>query len=350
MATMSQMRLETQQAPDKVKIQHSNNTDRITHIAKRWHQHQPVFAATIARGSSDHAASFAKYVLETQCGLATVSLASSVHTLYQAPLQLEKSVVLAISQSGGSADIGAMLTYARERGALTIALVNEIESPLAEIAEFVIPLYAGKELSVAATKSYILTLTGLLQLMATVTNNASLLSLLLQLPDYLEQALQCDWSGGLEVFASAKTSLVIGRGYTFPIVQEAALKFKEVVRLQAEAFSSAEVLHGPFALLKPGYPMLVFLQQDATQRSIRQLIQCIHQIGGHVCVVTANNLIDSTLTQTARHLFTLPPSMHPLCDPIIAIQSFYCFVEQLARNLGYDPDQPPHLQKITNTF
>ena len=303
---------------------------------------------TVARGSSDHAATFAKYLFETQLGLAAASAAPSVVTLYKSRLKLKNSLVVALSQSGESPDICEVLAMARQQGAITVALVNQPQSKLATIAEYVIPLWAGEEKSVAATKSYIATLAALLQGVAILTNNQSLLDNLALLPSLLESSCQMDWTPALHVLRRHQDLLVIGRGYGFPIAQEAALKCKETAALHAEAFSSAEVQHGPLALVHSQFPVFLFCQNDATISDIATLIQKIHHLHGEVLLALPENLRSAALDGNAT-LLPLPPSRHGLMDPLVAIQAFYLMIAELAVLRGYNPDQPANLQKITRT-
>ncbi|ALA25765.1 sugar isomerase [Piscirickettsia salmonis] len=342
------MAKETRYTPLCIESQLKENNTLWQEIAATIKKRQPQFAMTIGRGSSDHACTFAKYLLETQYNLVTASAAPSTRTLYQANLQLKHALVVAISQSGQSADLCEMMAHAKKQGATTIAIVNQTASPLADLAEFVIPIHAGEEKSVAATKSYIGALAALLQLTSTLSPHIDLP--LSALPEYLRLALDSDWSQSLPIFKDAKTTLIVGRGYQFPIAQEAALKCKETAMLHAEAFSGAEVLHGPFALVQNNYPVLSFIHKDASQQQMVDLIQRIQHTGAQPITATAGNL--SHLDQLKTHskeVILLPHSLHPLLDPLITIQSFYVFIEQLARLRGFNPDEPLNLSKVTST-
>lgn len=343
---MSLMLKEAQQTPEKVAQQYATNADVLTALADHLAKQPVNFAMTIARGSSDHAATFAKYAFETQLNLVTSSAAPSVATIYHADLALTSSLVVGISQSGKSEDICTMMQIARDNGAITVALVNDIESPLANIAEYCIDLCAGPELAVAATKSYITSLTAICYLTAVIKKDRQLLAALERLPDYLTQALQCDWQSFIEYYQTVQDTIVIGRGYGFPIAQESALKFKETCAIHAESFSSAEFLHGPFALVKNQYPIFCYAQDGPSYSSVIELIEKSNAIGADTFLAAPNNLTQNNL---AKYYLPLPNSLHPLCDPIMAIQAFYPAIAQLAVNRGCNPDQPENLQKVTST-
>ncbi len=342
--TETLMAQEARQAPQVVEKQLKENAPLIQELCERLRKHPPVFAITIARGSSDHAANYAKYIFETQLGLATVSAAPSVITLYHSPLQLKQALVIGISQSGQSTDICETMRYAREQGAITVALVNVVDSPLASIAEFVLPLQAGSEVAVAATKSYIASLTGILHLVSHYAANQELLAIHQRLPEVLEQALQDDWQLFIDTYRDVHDTIITGRGFSLPIALEAALKFKETCGVHAEAFSSAEVLHGPFALMKPQYPVLLFGQDDPTLDATLALDKKIRQLGGTTLLA-----LPCDITAHHEEVLALPPSLHPLCDPIVAIQAFYPAIAALAVSKGRNPDKPEHLNKVTST-
>ena len=348
MTTQTLMYQEACSTPEKVAQQLKQNMAIWHEIAQRLKQAPPPFCATVARGSSDHAASFAQYLIETQLGWVTASQAPSVITTYHSQLNWKGALVIGISQSGKGPDLCQTFAAAKAAGALTVALVNVEASPLAEIAEYVVPLHAGPEHAVAATKSYITALSALVQFMSIASDDQALAQALAQLPDVLAQSLTMDWSIAVDELAHAVNALVIGRGYGFPIAQEAALKFKETAVLHAEAFSSAEVLHGPFALMQPDFPVLHFLQQDASLTDSLAVTARMTELGANTLLAVPEGLIaDSTCA--ARHCLPLPSSVHPILDPLMAIQAFYVMAEKLACVRGYNPDQPQNLKKVTET-
>lgn len=348
---MSHMRAEISEIPMITQQQLTAYVHLLPDVIKKIHLFSPKFIVTVGRGSSDHAASFAKYVFETQLGLVTASAAPSIQTIYHTPLLVEKALVVAFSQSGQSNDICEVLSAAKTAGGLTIAFVNKTDSPLAEIADIVIPLCAGDEISVAATKSYVATLMAILTFTAYWKNDQILLEKLSQLPEYFIKAQQVDWAGPIRDIATRQNVLVLGRGFTFPIAAESALKLKETCKLHAEAFSSAEVLHGPFALMAGNFPLIVFVPSDAAITGMSLLLDRLTEISACTYLIVAEDRVEGLIDYSGtRHFLTLPPSLHPLCDPLIAIQAFYLMAEACAQLRGINPDKPEHLSKVTKTL
>ena len=296
---------------------------------------------TVARGSSDHAASYCAYLIMARLGRIVASLPMSLVTLYKSPLITRDTLTIAISQSGQSPDIIAPIRYFRDGGATTVALVNDIASPLAKAAEWALPLHAGTELSVAATKSFIASLVAGARLVAEWQDDDALKDGLAALPAALRAAAGADWSAALDVLAPARSIMVVGRGISFPIALEAALKFKETSALQAEAFSGAEIKHGPMALIEDGYPLLMFATRGPAQASLVALAAEMRGRGARVLLAAPADVAERDLT--------LPVAATPDLDPIVAIQSFYVLAAQLAHARGMDPDRPRHLAKITRT-
>ncbi len=304
-------------------------------------ERRPRAVITIARGSSDHAATFARYLIETRLGILTSSLAPSISSVYQASLDLEGVLCLAVSQSGRSPDLIKSVETAKAAGAFVIAFVNASDSPLEAVADRTIPLMAGPELSVAATKSFILTLTAVLQLVAEWGADSGLADSLEALPGQLTEAWRQDWSVALETLRPARNLFVVGRGLGFGLACEAALKFKETCGLHAEAFSSAEVQHGPMALVNQGFPVLALAQQDETLPGLVELAGRFAERGADVLLAGA----------TAPGAIILPAaSADPAIGPVLLIQSFYRMAAQLSVARGFDPDKPPHLNKVTSTL
>ena len=302
---------------------------------------KPRAVITIARGSSDHATTFARYLIETHLGILTSSLAPSISSVYEAKLDLENVLCLAVSQSGKSPDLIKSVETAKAAGAFVIALVNAPGSPLEAVADRTIPLMAGPELSVAATKSFILTLTAVLQLVAAWSANADLAQAVSVLPGQLAEAWRQDWSAAVDALLPARNLFVVGRGLGFGLACEAALKFKETCGLHAEAFSSAEVQHGPMALVNEGFPVLALAQHDETLPGLVDLAGRFAERGADVLLAGAE----------APGAVNLPAvSAHPATEPVLLIQSFYRMAAQLSVARGFDPDNPPHLNKVTSTL
>lgn len=301
----------------------------------------PRVVATVARGSSDHAASFLKYATELTAGVPVASLGPSIASIYGAKLKLEGAACLTVSQSGKSPDIVAMAEAARAGGALTIAITNTAGSPLAEASDHAIDILAGEEKSVAATKSFVNSAIAGLLLLAHWTGDRALLAALHKLPEHLGAAIGCDWMGISDALTGESSLFILGRGPSIAIANEAALKFKETCAMHAEAYSAAEVMHGPLALVGPGFPVVALAARDASERSMADAADLLAGKGASVFVTSALAAKASRLPHVATG--------HPLTDPLPLIVSFYAFVEAFARRRGLNPDQPPNLRKVTET-
>lgn len=301
----------------------------------------PSSLLTVARGSSDHAAHYAAYLLMARLGRLVTSLPMSLVTLYQSRIDCRGLASFAFSQSGQSPDLVEPTRYFREGGAVTAAFVNDADSPLARAAQWQFPLHAGSETSVAATKSFIAQLVAGARLAAAWQDDAGMQAALQRLPQVLERAARTDWSGAVETLAGADRLFVIGRGLGLPVALEAALKFKETCGLQAEAFSGAEVQHGPMALIGEGYPLLVFAPRGPAQAGLLQLAEAMRARGARVLLAAPAGTPGASLPIVESDSVDL--------DAIATIQSFYPMVEALARARGFDPDRPPHLNKVTRT-
>jgi glucosamine--fructose-6-phosphate aminotransferase (isomerizing) len=305
---------------------------------------KPAFVATVARGSSDHAALYLKHLIELKLGLACASLGPSIASLYRAPLKLKGAVAIAISQSGKSPDILAMQRMAKDHGALSVAFVNDEGSPLAREANAVLPLCAGLERSVAATKSMIAALAAGASLAAYWSGDDALLAALQNLPSVLDSSSAAPPArDAVAALARASSLFVIGRGATHAIAAEAALKLKETSAIHAEAFSSAEVLHGPAGIIGPGFPVLAFAPADAARTGFFDALDRLAAFGA------APLLVDVEPHQRWPTLVA-PDGGHPLLTPIAGLHAFYRIAEATARRRGRDPDQPPHLKKVTETL
>ena len=333
---------EARQAPAAVARLLEENAEACRALGARLRAAPPAFAASCARGSSDNAATFAKYLFEIRLGLVTASLGPSVQSVYAAAPRLKGALFFAVSQSGRSPDLLHLARAARMDGALTLAFVNDEASPLAAICEIALPLHAWPERSVAATKSWICSLAAILQLAAHWSNDAGLLAALERLPDALDHAGALDWSAAAPRLAEAENIFVVGRGIGLALAQEAALKLKETCGIHAEALSAAELMHGPLTLAGPRFPVLVFNQPDEAFQSVADLAAALGARG--VPVIAAG-------PKTAGGGLALPsdPTLSPWITPMALAQSFYPLLDEVARLRGRDPDRPPHLSKVTET-
>ena len=337
----SMMLEEAVSAAQCVALQLSSDVERYAELGRKLRSTNFDTALTIARGSSDHAANYCAYLIMARMGRVVASLPMSLITLNKAPIVTRDTLAISISQSGQSPDVVEPMRYFRNGGATTVALVNDTTSPLAAAAEWAMPLHAGKETSVAATKSFITSLVAGARLVAQWQNDPELLAGLAALPDALRSAAEADWSAAIDVLAPARTIMVVGRGISFPIALESALKFKETSALQAEAFSGAEIKHGPMALIEEGYPLLIFATRGPTQASVLQLAAEMRTRGAKVLLAAPADVAERDLT--------LPTAATPDLDPIVAVQAFYVMAAHLSKARGMDPDRPRHLSKVTKT-
>jgi len=324
-----------------VRQQLSRDDQSIKEIGAQLRRLAPRTVITSARGSSDHAATYAKYLIETRTHVLTAAAAPSVNSLYGIGMDLRQCLFIAISQSGRSPDLLASVAQARSSGATILVICNSADAPLVAAADHVINLHAAPELSVAATKSYLATLAALARLVAAWSADASAAEDLARLPDLMDAAWQLDWTSAAPHLVNAEHLYVIGRGMGLTAAYEVALKCKETCGLHAEAFSSAELRHGPATLLGPDFPALLLAQDDATQPGVAALAAELAERGVDVLLAGAQ----------ARGAVQLPTLAGPAwLEPILLVQSAYRLIAELAVLRGLNPDQPPHLNKVTETY
>lgn len=332
---------EAAQSAEIVRLQRERIAAPIEQLVRRLRHSKPRAVLTLARGSSDHAATFARYLIETRAGVLTSSAPPSVGSIYESMPDLAQTIVLAISQSGRSPDLLAAADRAADRGALLVAMVNDEESPLAGRADIMVPLSAGPELSVAATKSFIASLSAILHLLADWTDAEEIKDAVAALPGKLAEAWSLDWSPAVAQLISAQSMYVVGRGHALGPAQEAALKLKETCGIQAEAFSAAEVRHGPMAVVRSGFPVLLMGQKDESLDSVSALASEFGKRGASVLSAGVPNAPGISLPIIEAD---------PLTAPILQIASFYRMANSLAFARGQDPDRPLHLTKVTETL
>lgn len=336
------MRNEINEIPEAVARLLKNSAPALAQAGEALRRRDPVVIVTIARGSSDHAAHFLKYATELQAGVPVASLGPSLASIYGARLKLERAASISVSQSGKSPDIVAMTAEARESGALTISLVNTIDSPLADIAAQAIDIAAGPEIAVAATKSFVNSIVAGLAILANWTEDKALREAVAALPDHLAKALAIDWYPQIAPALENESSLyMLGRGPALAIAAEAALKCKETCELHAEAYSSAEVLHGPVSLVASKFPVIAFAARDAAEDSIVDIASGLAGKGASAFLTSQR--------PSPAHALPFAGTGHPLTDALALIVPFYGFIEQLSRARGFNPDAPAALKKVTQT-
>lgn len=337
----SRMRAEIGEAPGAVERQEAVLAAPLADLVAQLKRRPPRVVVTCARGSSAHAATFGKHLIERYLGIPVAAAAPSVVTVYAEQLRLEGELFLAVSQSGRSDDLVEFARAAKQGGAVTAALVNATDSPLAAACDVVLPMEAGPELSVAATKTVVASMTALLRLAALWTGDAALARGVDRLPVRLARATELDWSEPLAALRETESLVAIGRGPTLSIAREASLKLKETSNIHAEAFSGAEFLHGPVSLVSHRYPILMFMPNDEASPGLERLAADLREKGAALHVAEPGPAGPGRL-----------PALEPDCaeaDAICLLQSFYGMAVRLAELRGVDVDRPRHLNKVTRT-
>jgi glucosamine--fructose-6-phosphate aminotransferase (isomerizing) len=334
------MATELREAPEAVRRQELSRA-ALRELIARCRDRPPQLVVTCARGSSGHAAAFGKHLIERHLGIPVAAGAPNIATVYRRRLDLRNQLVLTISQSGRSDDLIEFSAMAKAAGATTVAIVNDTGSPLADVCDVTLPMAAGPELSVAATKSFIAALAMLLRITAEWTNSRDLRAAIDRLPDRLTKAANLDWTGPLDAISKADSLITIGRGPTLAIAREAALKLKETCYLHAEAFSGAEFQHGPLSLVSPSYPVLIFMPTDTAALGMRKLATTLRTKGAAVFCTGPRASSAGGLPALVRD--------HPDVDAVCLIQAFYVLTMRLAALRGTDIERPRNLQKVTRT-
>jgi glucosamine--fructose-6-phosphate aminotransferase (isomerizing) len=308
-------------------------------IAQRIQQTKPRIVVFCGRGSSGHVGVYLRYLFEARLGLLASAAAPSVVTAYQRPPDMRDALFVVVSQSGRSPDLVTATEVARKSGALTLAIINDENSPAAAASELVLPIGAGAERSIAATKTVALSMIAGAHLVATLACDESLNDGLQHLPLRLAGALACDWSAWAESAAGAAAAFVVGRGYGLGCAREIALKVSEILRVPALGYSAAELRHGPRASITPTTPVLVLRQNDQAAAAVDDLVRDLDAAG-------------ESIFAAGGSAGTLPwiGDGHPACDPVTMLVPAYRAIELVARQRGFDPDNPPHLSKVTRTL
>ena len=301
-----------------------------------------------ARGSSDNAARYAQYLFGKFNHLPVALATPSLFTIYQQAPLLTGALVIGISQSGQSPDIVQVIREAHKQKQPTIAITNELKSPLAESADHVINLHAGEEHAIAATKTYTASLTALAllsaQLLGDKTRHIEMANLPAQMEDTFflikEQIIH------IERYRYMEHCAVIGRGLNYATSYEIALKIKELTRIVAEPYSSADFRHGPIAMVREGFPMLIIAPTGEVSSDINELIDELLHRKGELILVSD----DSTVLAKAHLPFPIPKNVPEWLSPLVCVIPGQLFALHLARAKGFNPDNPQGIQKITETF
>ena len=340
--TITHMQAEVEEIPAAAERFLEGSRAQVAAAAAAMRAADPGLVVTVARGSSDHAATYLKYAVEIVAGLPVASVGPSVASIYGRQLRLGGAACVGISQSGQSPDIVEMMKSARAGGALTIAVTNDDTAPMAAACDHTLPLRVGPEKSVAATKTFVVSVLAGLALVAEWREDAGLRAAVAALPEQFARALACDWAPLSDRLARAGSAFVLGRGPGFAIASEMALKFKETSGIHAESYSAAEVLHGPAALVQAQFPVLALGVEDAALPQVIATAERLAGQGADVFLTAAGAGAGVTRLGTVA-------GVHPLTAPLVVAVAFYRFIEALARRRGFNPDTPPHLRKVTET-
>lgn len=339
------MAREIREQPDVLARILTEGRQEIERVADEVRERAPRFVLFVARGTSDHAALYAKYLVETELGLPAGLVSPSTATVYDARPQLRDVLYVGVSQSGGSPDLVEPLERARCSGAVTVAVTNDAESPLAQAAEFHLDVMAGPERAVAATKTYTAELLTLLLFILAIAREHE--SNIERLPALARNALNCeDQVSQLATrYRFAEQVVLTSRGYNYPTAREAALKLMETSYLVAHAFSAADLLHGPMAMIDRGFPTIVILPPGRGGQALTPVLDRLRELDADTLVIGAQ---DNAVPATVR--LDLPDLGPEILSPILAIMPIQQLAFHLAVQRGNDPDQPRGLRKITETW
>lgn len=320
-------------------------------IAAAIREFAPAFICIAARGTSDNAARYAQYLFGAQARLPVALATPSLHTLYQTPPNFSRALVIGISQSGRGEDIRQVLADAREQGALTVGITNDAESPIAQTAAYHLPLLAGPELSVAATKTYTAQLTAIAMLVTALVDDDALRAALARLPGYVAQTLTEHIASPLagplwvERYRYMDAFATIGRGYNYATAFEINLKVKELCYITGDSYSEADFRHGPIAVIDRGFPVIVIAPAGKTLPALLDLLDQLHDRGAELLVISN----EEAAFAHAQHAMRLPADMPEWLTPIAAVVHGQVFAMRLALVKGHEVDRPRGLTKVTVT-
>jgi glucosamine--fructose-6-phosphate aminotransferase (isomerizing) len=344
---MSQVETEIREQPEALERLLRDGRVHADEIAARIRERAPRFVVIAARGSSDNAARYAQYLLGVQNRLVVALAAPSVMTRYASSPSLSDALVIGLSQSGRSPDVVAVVADGRRQGALTIAITNVPDSPLAQAAEYVLALHAGEERAVAATKTYTAQLMALAMLSTALEPEPDRRAELVEVPDRLRRALALNPQAPelASRFRANERAVVVARGYDLATAFEIALKIKETSYVMAEPYSSADLLHGPAALLDAALPMLVVAPGAQRFEDLDAVVALARQRGAPLIALSD----DEALLAQADAALRVPPGTPDWLSPLVTIGPGQLWALGLARARGLEPDAPRGLSKVTLT-
>ena len=339
---------EIHEQPDVLRRLIGQERDAVQDLAAEIKRRKVDHVFIAARGTSDNAARYAQYLLGAANALPVGLTTPSLFTIYGRPPRFGNALVMGISQSGQSPDIVAVLAEARQQGALTAAITNARDSALGQAADLTIDLHAGHERSVAATKTYTAELAAVAMLSAALSGDKGMMQELARIPGLVSQTLSTPnvIDRAAERYSYMRHCVVIGRGYNYSTAFEMALKIKELTYTVVQPYSSADFMHGPLALIEPGFPVFVIAPSGRMTADLKAFITTAQERGAELIVISD----DGQMLAEARIPLALPPGVPEWLSPIVAIVPGQLFAMHLAHSRGYDPDRPRALLKVTETL
>lgn len=347
MVAPSQLLAEIEEQPRVLRRLLTEGKAGVSEIAERIRAFDPHYVVIAARGTSDNAARYAQYLFGAHNGLCTALAVPSLYTLYKSPPNMRRALTIGISQSGQSPDVVSVITEAKRQGGFTIAVTNDPSSPLAQGADACIPLCAGEERSVAATKTYTAELMALAMLSAAISPKDGGWEALERLPEIMQAALNVEQplDAATALFKDHPRCVTVGRGFNYCSAFEIGLKLKETSYLTAEPYSIADLLHGPVAMIDDGFPVLVVAPSGIGAEDALEWISLFQERGAKVLAISDRE----DIRNRADVAFTLPRDIPEWLSPIVAVGPGQKFAHALAAAKGYDADKPRGLRKVTLT-
>jgi len=336
---------EIAEQPDVLERTIAAERDKVTRLGDFLRQKEIDLIILVARGSSDNAALFGRYLLETMTGIPVSLSAPSVYTLYGAKMRLDHALVIGVSQSGEGVDINFVLERAKECGAFTIGITNEAGSSMAKLSDETLLIHAGREKSVAATKTYTGQMLHFYMLASAIGDRRLDYH---KIPDFARQALQLesDVKALVQRYVFMENCVVVGRGMNYGNAYELALKLMETCYVVAERFSSADFFHGPLAIVERRFPVIMFASSGPTQKGSIDLLNDLRDL--HADCLSITN--DPEIARISPHSLQLPVEMEEFLNPIPFIIPAQLFAAYLSEAKGLDPDAPRSLSKVTKTI
>lgn len=334
------MAKEIKEIPDVIAKQGESNAPMLIKLAEFMRKEKISGITLLGRGSSRNACYYAKYIFETALNIPVSMASPSIASIYDRTLNFENHLLFVCSQSGASTDLIKYTENAKAGGATVIGLVNDESSPIAKLSDFLFGLKAGKEHSVAATKSYVATLYAFSSIYAMFCGKNDLADELYHLPEVMDQVVHTNWELFSEMMLPTDNLFCLGRSYNLSTAKEIALKFNETSQVFAKDYSSSEFFHGPLALIQRGIPIIHFLMNDESHKISLETNQKLIDLGANVYTVDSKAFDDKTL---------IVPSSAPIIQPLIQTTAMYSIIEKISVSKGFNPDEPPFLNKITKT-